>query len=200
MRRPGPPGVWAPKKPSDHKGWTDALGMVVACDVSLARSVIERSRGVVGRDGGDGGWPRRRLYGAGAVARCRDPSPPLVRPCPARRRRLRVSVDGSPLQVRGTHLPTSEYGAHLTPAACAAPAPVRVACGVHRRHEHVGLDIDRMVPPGGGGFVRGKTWPAHHPSTRSTTSGTPSVRGRVGRRGPRPGLRPPPIRARLRWT
>ena len=86
--------------------------------------------------------PRRTVPRAGRRHRasCRSRTSGSTRR-PRRAGLRRRMVDGSPLHVRGTHLPHLEYGAHLSTRGLrrALPPTDRARC-LHRRHEHVGLD------------------------------------------------------------
>ncbi|MEO7430424.1 MAG: endonuclease/exonuclease/phosphatase family protein [Acidimicrobiales bacterium] len=206
---------WAPDDgPSDHQRVADALGMVVAVDVSLARSVIdpeprvvsrERTTGRRGRradDSGTGGWHLAALSRAPVVSSSVDPLPHLwydhsdraVVACA-------VVVDGAPLEVRGTHLPHLEYGAHLSTRGLRRSLPPTEVPAVFIGDMNMwGWTIDRMVPPGWRRVVRGKTYPSLRPHSQiDHLLVTPSVEALWGEVGPDLGSDHLPIRARLRW-
>jgi endonuclease/exonuclease/phosphatase family metal-dependent hydrolase len=194
---------WAPDDgPSDHQRVADALGMVVACDVSIARAVVEPEPRVVATDG-DGGWHLVGLSRVPVLSASVETLPHLWfdhahRAVVA----FEVAVDGSPLQVRGTHLPHLEYGAHLTTRGLRRTLPrVEVPAAFIGDMNMWGWTIDRMVPPGWRRVVRGKTWPAHRPQHQiDHLLVTPSVEAVWAEVGPDYGSDHRPIRARLRWT
>lgn len=198
---------WAPDGGvSDHRRVADALGMTVACEVSMARSVIEPAPRVLGgatMAGGDGDWH--------LVALSRLPVGNVgVEPLPhlwfdhADRFVLgfRVDVDGSSLEVRGTHLPHLEYGAHLSTRGVRRALPPTDGPAAFIGDMNMwGWTIDRMVPRGWRRVVRGKTWPAHRPHSQiDHLLVTPSVEAMWGEVGPNLGSDHLPIRARLRWA
>lgn len=197
---------WTPDVgPSDHQRIADALGMTVACDATLARSVIEPEPRVVGRGpatDGTGGWHLAALARVPVTAARVEPLPHLpfdhadraVLACT-------VEVDGAPLEVRGTHLPHLEYGAHLTTRGLRRTLPpVSVPAAFIGDMNMWGWTIDRMVPRGWRRAVTGKTWPAHRPHSQiDHLLVTPSVEVLWGEVGPHVGSDHLPIRARLRW-
>lgn len=201
---------WAPDDgPSDHRRVADALDMVVACDVSLARSVVvpeprvvSRERDGAARSTGTGGWHLVALSRVPVRGASVEPLPHLWfdhsdRAVVA----LEVEVDGAPLQVRGTHLPHLEYGAHLSTRGLrrALPPADRAAAFIGDMNMW-GWTIDRMVPSGWRRVVRGKTWPSHRPHSQiDHLLVTPSVEALWGEVGPDLGSDHLPIRARLRW-
>lgn len=199
---------WAPDDgPSDHRRVADALDMVVASDVSLARSVIEPEPRVVsrersGQDGGTGGWHLVALSRVPVRSASVEPLPHLWfdhsdRAVVA----LEVEVDGASLHVRGTHLPHLEYGAHLSTRGLrrALPSTDLPAAFIGDMNMW-GWTIDRMVPRGWRRVVRGKTWPSHRPHSQiDHVLVTPSVDLVWGEVGPHLGSDHLPIRARLRW-
>jgi endonuclease/exonuclease/phosphatase family metal-dependent hydrolase len=195
---------WAPDDgPADHQRVADALGMVVACDVSLARAVLEPEPRVVDRDGGGGGWHVVGLSRVPVLSARVETLPHLLFDHAQRAVvAFEVSVDGSALQVRGTHLPHLEYGAHLTTRGLRRTLPpVDVAAAFIGDMNMWGWTIDRMVPPGWRRVVRGKTWPAHRPQHQiDHLLVTPSVDALWSEVGPDLGSDHLPIRARLRWT
>lgn len=198
---------WAPDNGvPDHQRVADALGMSVACEVSMARTVIDPEPRVLGgatMAGGDGDW---HLVGLSRlrVANAR------VHPLPhlwfdhADRFVLgfTVEVDGSPLEVRGTHLPHLEYGAHLSTRGLrrALPTAAQPAAFIGDMNMW-GWTIDHMMPKGWRRVVRGKTWPAHRPHSQiDHLLVTPSVDVVWGEVGPDLGSDHLPVRARLRWA
>lgn len=200
---------WAPDDgPSDHQRVADALGMVVACDVNLARAVLEPEPRVVSRERADrgdgtGGWHLVGLSRPPVLSAKVEPLPHLWFDHSDRAViAFAVEVDGSPLQVRGTHLPHLEYGAHFgTRGLRRALPPVDVAAAFIGDMNMWGWTIDRMVPAGWRRVVRGKTWPSHRPHSQiDHLLVTPSVEAVWGEVGPDLGSDHLPIRARLRWT
>lgn len=198
---------WAPDEgPADHERIAEALGMTVACDTSLARSVQGPPPKVVGRAthrGGEGGWHLAALSRLPVRTATVIPLPHLVFDHADRAvLALEVDVDGSPLHVRGTHLPHLEYGAHLTTRGLRRTLPPTDAPGAFIGDMNMwSWTIDRMVPPGWRRVVRGKTWPSHRPHSQiDHLLVTPSVDALWGEVGPNLGSDHLPIRARLRWT
>jgi endonuclease/exonuclease/phosphatase family metal-dependent hydrolase len=199
---------WAPDDgPSDHQRVADALGMVVASDVSLARSVVEPEPRVVRREragggGGTGGWHVAGLSRLPVTWSSVEPLPHLWfdhsdRAVVA----FSVEADGVPLQVRGTHLPHLEYGAHLSTRGLRRTLPpAGVAAAFIGDMNMWGWTIDRMVPRGWRRVVRGKTWPSHRPHSQiDHLLVTSSVEALWAEVGPDLGSDHLPIRARLRW-
>jgi endonuclease/exonuclease/phosphatase family metal-dependent hydrolase len=208
---------WAPDDgPSDHQRVADALGMVVACDVSLARSTLEPEPRVVSRqrvegrrgagaaaDKGTGEWHLVALSRASVSASRVDPLPHLWFDHSDRCvLAFEVEVDRSPLQVRGTHLPHLEYGAHLSTRGLRRSLPsTDVAAAFIGDMNMWGWTIDRMVPTGWRRVVRGKTYPSRRPHSQiDHLLVTPSVDALWGEVGPDLGSDHLPIRARLRWA
>jgi endonuclease/exonuclease/phosphatase family metal-dependent hydrolase len=214
---------WAPDDgPAVHDVVASALGMVVACDVSLARSVVEpkplvlRGERVSRRHRRRHGDPsslveRRGAGGWHLVALSRLPvRRAWVEPLPhlpldhADRAVVAVEVDagGTPLQVRGTHLPHLEYGAHLTTRGLRRTLPpTHVPAAFIGDMNMWGWTIDRMVPEGWRRVVRGRTWPAHRPHSQiDHLLVTPSVECLWQEVGPDLGSDHLPIRARIRWS
>lgn len=198
---------WAPDDGvSDHERIAAALDMAVVCDVSLARSVIDPEPRVLGGNtmaGGDGGWHLTALSRV-PVSQSRVELLPHLWFDHADRAVLcfTVVVDGSPLEVRGTHLPHLEYGAHLTTRGLRRTLP-----SIHGPAAFIGdmnmwgWTLDRMVPRGWRRVVRGKTWPAHRPHSQiDHLLVTPSVAALWHEVGPNLGSDHLPIRARLRWA
>jgi endonuclease/exonuclease/phosphatase family metal-dependent hydrolase len=198
---------WAPDDgPSQHQQVADALGMTVACDASLARTVLEPRPHVVGRGAstaGDGSWH--------LVALSRQPvSESRVEPLAhlwldvADRAVLAfaVEVDGTALHVRGTHLPHLEYGSHLSTRALRRALPPTEAPAAFLGDMNMwGWTIDHMVPRAWRRTVRGKTWPSHRPHSQiDHLLVTPPVEVVWAEVAPDLGSDHLPIRARLRWT
>lgn len=199
---------WAPDDDlSDHHRVADALGMVVACDVSLARAVIEPQPRVVRRErtggaGGTGGWHLVALSRVPVRSTSVEPLPHLWFDHSDRAvLALEVEVDGSSLPVRGTHLPHLEYGAHLSTRGLRRALPPTDGPAAFIGDMNMwGWTIDRMVPQGWRRAVRGKTWPSHRPHSQiDHLLITPSVQVVWGEVGPDLGSDHLPIRARLRW-
>ena len=199
---------WAPDRDrADHQRVADALGMVVACDVDLARAIVEPvprvlSPASAGLRDGDGGWHLVGLSRHPVRDARVHPLPHLWfdhsdRAVVA----LEVEVDGASLHVRGTHLPHLEYGAHLSTRGLrrALPSTDLPAAFIGDMNMW-GWTIDRMVPRGWRRVVRGKTWPSHRPHSQiDHVLVTPSVDLVWGEVGPHLGSDHLPIRARLRW-
>ncbi|MGQ0831761.1 MAG: endonuclease/exonuclease/phosphatase family protein [Microthrixaceae bacterium] len=199
---------WAPDRDrADHQRVADALGMVVACDVDLARAIVEPvprvlSPASAGLRDGDGGW---HLVGLSRHP-VRDAR---VHPLPhlwfdhSDRAVLafEIEVEGAPLHVRGTHLPHLEYGAHLSTRGLRRTLPPVTEPAVFAGDMNMwGWTIDRMMPRGWRREVRGKTWPARRPHSQiDHVLVTPSVQVLEGSVGPDLGSDHLPIRARLRW-
>ena len=101
-----------------------------------------------------------------------------------------VDVDGTNLTVVGTHFSHLEFGSPLQTRALRRGLPPTDRAAVFLGDMNMwGWTIVGDDPVRAGDAVgAGKTWPAHRPATRSTTSlVTPSVGGRQRRgRGPRP--------------
>ncbi len=200
---------WAPDDGvSDHQRIADALGMTVAADVRLARSVIDPEPRVVGRSRKDteastGGWHLVALSRFPVVSAHVEPLPRL--PFDHADRAVvacGVEVDGSTLQVRGTHLPHLEYGAHLSTRGLRRTLPPSTVPAAFIGDMNMwSWTIDRMVPGGWRRVVRGKTWPSHRPHSQiDHLLVTPSVTCLWDEVGPDLGSDHLPIRARLRWT
>jgi endonuclease/exonuclease/phosphatase family metal-dependent hydrolase len=198
---------WAPDDGiSDHERIADALGMTVACDVNLARTVIDPEPRVLGgatMAGGGGGWHLVALSHLPVTNARVEPLPHL--PFDHADRAVlafTVDVDGSPLEVRGTHLPHLEYGAHLSTRGLrrALPTADRAAAFIGDMNMW-GWTIDRMMPRGWRRVVHGKTWPGHRPHSQiDHLLVTRSVEVVWGEVGPDLGSDHLPIRARVRWT
>lgn len=199
---------WAPDdEPSDHRRVADALDMDVAIELSLARSVIEplprvQSRTTVDAERGDGDWCLVVL----ARVAVRDTAIHRLPHLPgdhADRALLavEVEVDGSALQVRGTHLPHLEYGAHLSTRGLRRGLPPADGPAALIGDMNMwGWTIDRMVPRGWRRAVHGKTWPAHRPQHQiDHLLVTGPVETRWTEVGADFGSDHLPIRARLRW-
>lgn len=198
---------WAPDDGvSDHQRIADALDMAVAADAVLARSVRDPEPKVVGgatMAGGDGGWHLVALSRV-PVLDTRVEALPHLPFDHADRAVLAfgVEVDGSRLEVRGTHLPHLEYGAHLSTRGLRRTLPpTDVPAAFIGDMNMWSWTIDRMVPSGWRRVVRGKTWPAHRPHSQiDHLLVTPSVDAAWGEVGPDLGSDHLPIRARLRWA
>ncbi len=197
---------WAPDGgTSDHQRIADALGMAVACDACLARSVVEPEPKVLGGAtvaGGDGGWHLVALARVPVVDARVEPLPhlPLDRVDRAVLAFAAV-VDGARLEVRGTHLPHLEYGAHLTTRGLRRTLPpADVPAAFLGDMNMWSWTIDRMVPDGWRRVVRGKTWPVHRPHSQiDHLLVTPSVDAAWSEVVEDLGSDHLPIRARLRW-
>lgn len=198
---------WAPDDGvSDHERVAAALDMAVVCDVSLARAVIDPEPRVLGgatMAGGDGGWHLAALARV-PVSRAGVEALPHLWFDHADRAVLAfaVDVDGSTLEVRATHLPHLEYGAHLTTRGLRRTLPSIDGPAAFIGDMNMwGWTIDRMVPRGWRRVVHGKTWPAHRPHSQiDHLLVTPSVAALWGEVGPNLGSDHLPIRARLRWA
>ena len=214
---------WAPDDgPADHDRIAAALGMVVACDVSMARSVVDpkplvlrgerHSRRQRHRHGdqpagdaprGTGGWHLAALSRVPVRAAWVEPLPHLPLDH-ADRAVLAVELDagGTPLQLRGTHLPHLEYGAHLTTRGLRrALPPIDGPAAFVGDMNMWGWTIDRMVPDGWRRIVRGRTYPSHRPHSQiDHLLVTPSVEAVWSEVGPDLGSDHLPIRARIRWA
>jgi endonuclease/exonuclease/phosphatase family metal-dependent hydrolase len=215
---------WAPDDgPADHERVARALGMAVACDVSLARSVVapkpvvlrgerqsRRQRHRLGdrlpagaEQRGTGAWHLAALSRVPVRTAWVEPLPHL--PLDHSDRAviaLELDAGGTPLQVRGTHLPHLEYGAHLTTRGLRRTLPpVDGPAAFIGDMNMWGWTIDRMVPDGWRRVVRGKTYPSHRPHSQiDHLLVTPSVEAVWGEVGPDLGSDHLPIRARIRWT
>jgi endonuclease/exonuclease/phosphatase family metal-dependent hydrolase len=198
---------WAPDDGvSDHQRVAEALGMTVACDVSLARTVIDPEPKVLGgatMAGGDGGWHLAALSRLPVGRASVEPLPHLWFDHADRAvLSFSVEVDGLSLEVRGSHLPHLEYGAHLSTRGLRRTLPpVREPAAFIGDMNMWGWTIDRMVPRGWRRVVRGKTWPAHRPHSQiDHLLVTPPVHAVWDEVGPNLGSDHLPIRARLRWS
>ena len=198
---------WAPDDGvSDHERIATALDMAVVCDVSLARAVIDPVPRVLGgatMAGGDGGWHLVALSRVQVSRASVEPLPHLWFDHADRAvLSFTVVVDGSPLEVRGTHLPHLEYGAHLSTRGLRRALPgIDGPAALIGDMNMWGWTIDRMVPRGWRRVVRGKTWPAHRPHSQiDHLLVTPSVAPVWGEVGPDLGSDHLPIRARIRWA
>lgn len=197
---------WVPDDgPADHQRIADALGMTVACDVSLARSTLGDKPEIVGRAtarGGDGAWHLAVLARVPVVAATVHPLPHLwLDPVDRAVLAVDVEVEGSVLHIRGTHLPHIEFGAHLSTRGLRRTLPPPDAPGALVGDMNMwGWSIDRMVPRGWRRVVRGKTFPAHRPHSQiDHLLVTDPVAALWGEVGPHLGSDHLPIRARLRW-
>lgn len=197
---------WAPDDgPSEHERVAEALGMHIACDTSLARSVIEPQPRVTGRAthrGGTGGWHLVALARIPVRAASVIPLPHLWLDAVDRAvLALEVEQEGSVLQVRGTHLPHIEFGAHLSTRGLRRTLPPTDQPGVLVGDMNMwGWSIDRMVGRGWRRVVKGKTWPAHRPQHQiDHVIVTESVSVLWGEVLDDLGSDHRPIRARLRW-
>lgn len=208
---------WAPDDGlADHQRIADALDMVVACDVSLARAIVEpeprvispesassRRRASFAGEVGAGGWHIAALSRLPVSMSSVEPLPHLWFDHSDRAvLALEVDVGGSPLQIRGTHLPHLEYGAHLSTRGLRRTLPPVDAPAAFIGDMNMwSWTIDRMVPSGWRRVVRGKTWPAHRAHSQiDHLLVTPSVAAVWGEVGPDLGSDHLPIRARLRWS
>ena len=186
--------------------------MVVACDVSLARSVVEPEPRVLapecaGRRSavqvGTGGWHIAGLSRLPVRSASIERLPHLWFDHADRAvLAFEVDADGSPFHVRGTHLPHLEYGAHLTTRGLRRTLPpTDVAAAFIGDMNMWSWTIDRMVPSGWRRVVRGKSWPSHRAHSQiDHLLVTPSVDALWGEVGPDLGSDHMPLRARLRWT
>ncbi|MET0727188.1 MAG: endonuclease/exonuclease/phosphatase family protein [Acidimicrobiales bacterium] len=197
---------WAPDGvPSHHEQVAEALGMAVVCEVSLARTWHGPPPKVVGRAhhrGGDGGWHIAALSRLPVRSSAVLPLPHLwLDPVDRAVLALEVEVDGSSLQVRGTHLPHLEFGAHLSTRGLRRTLPTTGGPAALIGDMNMwGWNIDRMVPKGWRRVVRGKTWPSHRPHSQiDHLLLTPPVEALWTETGPDLGSDHLPIRARLRW-
>lgn len=197
---------WAPDDgDADHQRVAEALGMVVACDTSLARSELDEKPTITGRAthrGGTGGWHLAALSRVPVKAASVIPLPHLVLdPVDRAVVALEVEVEGSSLHVRGTHLPHLEFGAHLSTRGLRRTLPPADQPGVLVGDMNMwGWSIDRMVPRGWRRVVRGKSWPSYKPQHQiDHILVTDQVAVRHGSVGPDLGSDHLPIRARLAW-
>jgi len=203
---------WVPDDgPSDHERVADALGMTVACDVSLARAVVEpeprlivreRAAKTPGAGAGEGGWHLVALVRLDVHDAHVDRLPHLWFDHSDRAvLAFDVEVDGARLAVRGTHLPHLEYGAHLSTRGLRRSLPPADAPAAFIGDMNMwGWTIDRMVPAGWRRAVHGKTWPSHRPHSQiDHLLVTRPVEVLSGQVGPDLGSDHLPIRARLRW-
>ncbi|MEX2293240.1 MAG: endonuclease/exonuclease/phosphatase family protein [Acidimicrobiales bacterium] len=199
---------WAPDDGlADHQRVADALGLHVAVDLCLARSTLGPLPRVLARASqdttfGNGGWHI-------AILSRLPTRPPAIHRLPrlwadhADRAVLatEIEVEGSTLDVRGTHLPHLKYGAHLSTMGLRRSLPSANVPGALIGDMNMwGWAINRMVPDGWRRAVRGKTWPSHHPRHQiDHLLITSSVEVLWGEVGPDLGSDHLPIRARLRW-
>jgi endonuclease/exonuclease/phosphatase family metal-dependent hydrolase len=197
---------WAPDdQPSDHQRVADALGMQVACDVTLARSVVQPRPKAVARPpgvAGTGGW---HLV---ALARVEVTASEVVRlphlwldPVDRALLSFEVQVEGSSLAVVGTHLPHLEHGVWTSTRALRRSLPSADKPAVLLGDMNMwGWSISTMVPRGWRRAVRGKTWPAHRPHSQiDHILVTRPVAVASSEVGPDVGSDHLPVRARLRW-
>jgi endonuclease/exonuclease/phosphatase family metal-dependent hydrolase len=198
---------WAPDDgPADHERIADALGLEVVCTTSLARARRDPEPKVLGpasMAGGDGGWHLAALARVPVTGASVEPLPHLWFDHADRAvLAFDAVVDGSPLHVRGTHLPHLEYGAHLSTRGLRRTLPPVDEPGAFIGDMNMwGWTIDRMVPAGWRRVVRGKTWPSNRPHSQiDHLLVTSAVEALWQEAGPDLGSDHLPIRARLRWT
>ncbi len=199
---------WAPDgEPSDHQRVADLLGMAIACDIDLARAVVDPEPRVMAPSSSDrvvgtGGWHLVALSRLPVRAARVEPLPHLWFDHSDRAvLAFEVDAGGTPLQVRGTHLPHLEYGAHLSTRGLRRTLPpTNVPAVFAGDMNRWGWTIDRMVPRGWRRVVRGKTWPSHRPHSQiDHVLVTPMVDVVSSSVGPDLGSDHLPVRARLRW-
>lgn len=197
---------WAPDgEPADHERIADALGLQVAADANLARSVIEPIPHAVARPpapGGTGGWHLVALTRLTVTASKVLPLPHLwLDPVNRALLSFDVEVDGRPLRILGTHLPHLEHGVWATTRAIRRLLPASDHPAVLVGDMNMwGWSLDGMLPKGWRRVVRGKTWPSHRPHSQidhiAVTEPVAVVSSEVG---PDVGSDHLPVRARLRW-
>lgn len=199
---------WAPDDGlSDHQRVGEELGMQVAVELCLARSTLKPqprvlARASQGSSDGTGGWHLAIL----SRLPVRDVEIHRLPHLPADHAdravlAAEVELHGSSLQVRGTHLPHLEYGAHLSTRGLRRSLPsTDVPAALIGDMNMWGWTIDRMVPGGWRRVLRGKTWPAHRPQHQlDHLLVTPPVRALWSEVCPDLGSDHRPIRARLHW-
>lgn len=197
---------WAPDgRPADHERIAEALGLQIAADVDLARSIISPAPRAVARPpatGGEGGWHLVALTRLPVVSSTVVSLPHLWLD-PVNRALLSVEVeaDGAPIRVLATHLPHLEHGVWATTRALRRALPTTEVPAVLVGDMNMwGWSLDVMLPRGWRRIVRGKTWPAHRPHSQiDHIAVTPPVEAVWAEVAPDVGSDHLPVRARLRW-